>query len=57
MNAILKDLARGLDIHTRQKVQRVCVVQDQWQLETEGGETYRTDALLMTAPVPQSLSS
>lgn len=55
MNAVLKDLARGLDIHTRQKVQRVCVVQDQWQLETEGGETYRTDALLMTAPVPQSL--
>ncbi len=57
MNALPKQLAQGLD--SRLKVKLVSVKSlgsDGWQVEDESGSTTRARALLMTPPVPQSLT-
>ena len=53
--AIAKYLAKDLDVHTKTKVVRV-KYDRKWQVETENNEQYEGDMLVITSPVPQSLS-
>ncbi|MFT5123201.1 MAG: renalase [Kiritimatiellia bacterium] len=54
MNAVAKHLATGLEIH---REQRVCALRhmNTWLLETESGEAFQGDQILLTAPVPQAI--
>ena len=56
MNAVAKDLANGLTIHTSETVVRIGTRPTGWQVETESGSLYRADWLLVTIPAPQALS-
>lgn len=56
MNAIAKHLATGLDVRTGTAVTAVRLLDGAWQVEIGDGEPLRCDAVLMTAPVPQSLA-
>jgi renalase len=47
---------RGLDIRTQTTVTRVESAAGGWLVATDAGEELRADALVMTAPVPQSLA-
>ena len=51
---IAKYLAADLDIHTSCKVIKINY-DKQWVVETEDGEQYTSEMLLLTPPVPQSL--
>ena len=55
MNSIAKFIAEPLNVQretlVRQLVQRV----DHWQVYTQSGAVFEADALVLTAPVPQSL--
>ena len=56
MNAVAKHLSDGLTIHTGETVVRIGTRPAGWQVETESGNLYRADSLLMTIPAPQALS-
>ncbi|GAA4403524.1 FAD-dependent oxidoreductase [Nibrella viscosa] len=56
MNAIAKYLARGLDIRTGERANRLVAQASGWQVETEAGTLYQADALLITVPAPQALT-
>jgi len=56
MNAVAKHLADGLTIHTGEAVVRMGTRVAGWQVETESGNLYRVDNLLITMPAPQALS-
>ncbi|MFZ4719744.1 MAG: NAD(P)/FAD-dependent oxidoreductase [Ilumatobacteraceae bacterium] len=55
MNAIARSLADGLDVRTSAAVRSVRLDGDGWVVSTET-EQFRADAVLLTAPVPQSLA-
>jgi len=55
MNAVAKYLAQPLTIKTGQRVIRVRADASQWTAETETGETYAAEHLLVTLPAPQAL--
>lgn len=55
MTAIAKHLAQNLEVRTQVRVTRVRF-QENYMVETEGGEKLEADALVMTPPVPQSLA-
>jgi renalase len=55
MNAIVKHVAKGLDIKLNQKIMKIEALKTGWSLQTESGEKYDADILLMTAPAPQAL--
>lgn len=55
MNAIAKEMARGLTVHTNERVVKVWVDDKQWVVETEAGTVYRADTLICTIPAPQAL--
>lgn len=55
MTSIPKFLAQDLDIHTATRALRVLPIPDGWIVETDQNETFLSHALLITAPVPQSL--
>ena len=55
MTSIPKHLARGLDIRTGERVVRVETNGDGWEVECETGLRVAGSALILTAPVPQSL--
>jgi predicted NAD/FAD-dependent oxidoreductase len=56
MTAIPKHLAQGLDVRLGQRASSAEVQSSLWLVRTEQGATYIADALLLTAPVPQSLA-
>jgi renalase len=56
MTSIPKYLSRGLDVRTRERVVEVNLRNDGWEAATESGSRITGAALLLTAPVPQSLA-
>lgn len=56
MNAIAKQLAKGLDIRTGERAIRLESETTGWRVETETGTTYQADAVLITVPAPQALA-
>jgi len=60
MNALAKYLAKQLGtkatIHTDVKISSVTQTDNGWQTQDDKGELYSAKALLMTPPVPQSLT-
>lgn len=55
MNALAKHLANGLDFAVNVELQSVRRTVTGWQLTDTEGEVYVSDAVVLTAPVPQSL--
>lgn len=55
MTAIAKHLAPSLNVHTNTRITNISL-HDAWILTSEDGQTFTSDALLMTPPVPQSLA-
>jgi predicted NAD/FAD-dependent oxidoreductase len=56
MNALAKHLAHELDVRVNFKVESVAHVDDGWRVTAEGGGMAHARAVLLTAPVPQSLT-
>lgn len=56
MNAIAKDLAVGLDVRTATLVASVRRERDAWTVTIDDGSALEADAIIMTAPVPQTLA-
>lgn len=56
MNTVAKALSRDLTVLTDKTVVSFRITDDQWLVETESGEQYRADALLLTIPAPQALA-
>ena len=56
MTSIPKHLAAGLDVRTGERVVRVDRDGEGWTVACESGLSVSGDALLLTAPVPQSLA-
>ena len=56
MTSIPKLLAEGLDVRTGERAVSVEQSDRGWMVVCESGETVSGDALLLTAPVPQSLA-
>ena len=52
---IAKYLARDLDVHTSTRVVKLHY-NKQWSIITQGDRTYHADRLIITSPVPQSLT-
>lgn len=55
MNALAKQLAKGLDARVKVNLVTVKPVDGGWQVVDESGTTQRAKAVLLTPPVPQSL--
>ena len=56
MSSIPKHLAGGLDVRSGERVVRVDRTENGWTVSCESGETVSGNALVLTAPVPQSLA-
>lgn len=56
MTAVAKKLAQSLPLHNQTKLQTIQVVGNGWEVSAENGRVFRTKALLLTPPVPQSLA-
>lgn len=56
MNSIARHLAKGVDVLTNTKVERVQKQNNQWRITLENGETLHAEALLLTPPAEQSLA-
>ncbi len=56
MNALAKLLSQGLDCRLDTQVTALRKGNDEWVVETSTGSSYRAHAVLMTAPVPQTLA-
>lgn len=56
MTTVPKHLAEGLNVRTGEKVVSISQEHNVWLTTTEAGETLRSQSLLLTAPVPQSLA-
>lgn len=56
MNALGKFLADGLTVHREAKLLRVQRAEGGWELAIENRPAWRVGRLVLTAPVPQSLS-
>jgi predicted NAD/FAD-dependent oxidoreductase len=56
MTAVPKSLAVGLDVRRNTKIVAVRIEVGEWVLTSETGERFAGAHLLLTAPVPQSLS-
>lgn len=56
MTAVPKSLAIGLDVRRNTKIAAVRVEDREWVLTSETGEQFAGAHLLLTAPVPQSLT-
>ena len=53
---IAKYLARDLDTYTSTKVTKLDYQNNQWSVQTERGDLFSGDMLVMTPPVPQTLT-
>ena len=56
MNALAKLLAEGLEVRREAKVSSLTAEEGCWRIELEGGEVLGADAVVLSAPVPQSLA-
>ena len=56
MTSVPKYLAEGLTVHLQTKVTAVHAADNAWSIATEHNHIYMSQALIMTAPVPQSLA-
>lgn len=56
MTAVAKHLAANLTIHNQTKLTKIRVAGDGWEVLVEDGRFYQSRALLLTPPVPQSLT-
>jgi predicted NAD/FAD-dependent oxidoreductase len=56
MSTVPGHLARGLDVRTGERVVTARLRNDYWEVGTESGSQLTAEALLLTAPVPQSLA-
>lgn len=56
MNAVAKQLAIGIDVRTASLVKSVLTENDVWHVNMEDGTTIVADAVIATAPVPQTLA-
>lgn len=55
MNAVAKHLAVGLDVRRSTRVRAVSGVGERWQVHLDDDAEVTADAVVLTAPVPQSL--
>jgi renalase len=55
MTGIAKYLARNIDVRLNEQVVLLSARQNLWYVETESGNTYQAESLILTPPVPQSL--
>jgi renalase len=55
MTAVPKHLSRSLSTQLNTRLTRITAVADGWLAQDEVGNTYRSRALILTPPVPQSL--
>ena len=55
MNAVAKQLATGIDVRTASLVKSVLTGNDVWHVNMEDGTAIVADAVIATAPVPQTL--
>jgi renalase len=56
MSTVPRHLARGLDVRAGERVVAARLRRDLWEVGTESGSQLTAEALLLTAPVPQSLA-
>jgi hypothetical protein len=56
MNSLAKHLAVGLKVYLSEKITCLEQNQNQWHIRAESGLELSADALILTPPVPQSLS-
>jgi predicted NAD/FAD-dependent oxidoreductase len=56
MNSLAKHLATGLDVRCNQLVFAIRRDGDGWQVQTDDAVDHPADAVILTAPVPQSFS-
>jgi len=56
MNHLVKQLAEGLPITLQSQVEEIKEVSDGFQVTIGEGETFKTNALLITTPVPETVS-
>jgi renalase len=56
MTAVAKYLAQGLDVRTEKQVVAVRRAENGYSVETNAGEYFQADAVLLTPPVPQTLA-
>lgn len=56
MTGIAKYLAADLDVHTGVRVESIVERDGEWDVTTDVGMSWRAASLLLTPPVPQSLS-
>jgi len=56
INSIPASLAQGLDLRCGVKVDRIIASNGQWTLEIDFDEVLHADALIVTCPVPQTLT-
>jgi renalase len=56
MTSVPKHLARGLDVRSGERVTEIGPREGAWEVLTQSGARETADALVLTAPVPQSLA-
>ncbi|NJL92341.1 MAG: NAD(P)-binding protein [Anaerolineae bacterium] len=56
MTSILKHLAEGLDVRLNTRVTQVEPLAEGWQVTSEDGQRFEASALVITAPIPQTLA-
>jgi len=56
MNSVAKHLAHGLEVRLEQQVVALHGLRNQWRAETNTGEVYSASAVVLTPPVPRSLT-
>ncbi|MCC5954049.1 MAG: FAD-dependent oxidoreductase [Acidimicrobiia bacterium] len=56
MATVAKYLAQDLDVRTATRVDSIEVVEGRWHVGVEGGSALLADAVVVTAPVPQTLA-
>ncbi len=56
MTSIPKAMAIGLHVALQERVQSARINNEAWSIDTDTDETYMAEALLLTAPLPQSLA-
>ncbi len=56
MTGIAKWLARDLEVHSGEEIERLEFQNGRWTAFSQSGNTFEGDELILTAPVPQSLA-
>jgi len=55
MAPVAKALAEPLQVHLQETVTRIAAQTDHWEVESESGQRWQADGLILTPPLPQSL--